>query len=162
MENVELESGYEVLSRDERGDISIKYTLTSIPPEKWTRVFNRTRSNVNSMSIRDSATIIVVIDPATFYKNGIREKLQAKIEKVNLEVFSDDQKIAIILESSSVDSNGNLILDNWTAGMIVVHLRGELSYTEANIYDTDVNPDEFPDYKFYIRSIAESLNLSNY
>lgn len=152
---MQLLDEYEILGKDDN-KLRIKYHLETDPSENWSLVFNRTNYLFTSYSIKNTDNIIAMIDISTFYKNGILEKLQKKVDKVTEEVESDNRKLALILEDTDNDS----ILDNWQAGMIVLHLRGELSYTENNIF-IENNTENFPDYKYYIRKIKDNLSFTN-
>jgi len=105
---------YTILGKDEWDRVRIKYLLSTIPALRWTKVFNRYNSKIQS--IKNSKTIIV-----TAPIDKIIEKDVAKI--VASYIFKTDAEIA-----SEVLKNN--ILKEMASGFITVH--DGLSYFGSN------------------------------
>jgi len=136
---MELQPGHEILNKDD-SILTLKFLLTEIPTSKWTNTFNR-RDYFNGYemtSIQDSSIIYVQVELATYYKNDVEYKVLYTVDKTNSEVASDELKIQQILRQ-------------FVPGMIVMHLRSELSYDDNSVF----NDPELPDYEYYIKEIAE-------
>jgi hypothetical protein len=139
---MQLIPGHEILNKDEESIITLKYTLTEIPTPSWTNVFNRRDyfDNYQMTSIEDSIIIYVKVDLATYYKNDVDYKVGYTVEKTDQEIESDTLKTQIILRQ-------------FVPGMIVVHRRDELLYSDNPIYGDPL----LSDYEYYVKKISENM-----
>ena len=138
---MELESGYEILSRDAFDNVSIKYTLSTIPNNDWTTIFNKRAKSILASSIKNTTSIIVIRQYSEFVSNEIklRNTLNDIITFTNNELVYESEKMSIILQE-------------FIPGMILLHSREHLSYNSNTLYGGVDS-----DYAHYVKLIKERI-----
>lgn len=120
---MQLESNYVIYDRD-KDFLYLRTSLSELPSQKWTSLFNRRTSSIYSSSLIGSKNVFIKISYEDFLNKNFLLIVSEKVTKTDEEISSDTLKKQIILRT-------------FVNGLVIVH--HDLSYIYNTFYKTNKN-----------------------